>query len=166
MLANFGKNKREAKRKYKDFVEGADLKALENPNQQVIQGFILGDTDFVNWVKKTFLSSKQGDKEIPQLKKLKPKVPLETVAKCVCDEFTCKKEQIITKGRKKNKAREVAIYLARDMSGISCRELGDYFGGVSGALITIMHKRVSEEAAKNHRFKGRINKVKKRILNI
>jgi hypothetical protein len=166
LLANFGKTKREAKRNYKDFVEGADPKTLENPNRQVTEGFILGDTDFVNWVKKTFLPDRQGEKEIPQLRKLKPKVPLETVAKAVCEEFTCKKEQIITKGRKKNKAREVAIYLARDMSGISCRELGDYFGGVSGALITIMHKRVSEAAVKNHRFKGRINKVKKRILNI
>ncbi len=52
------------------------------------------------------------------------------------------------------------------MSGISCLELGVYFGGVSGALVTIMHKRVSEEeeAAKNRRFKRRIDKVKKRIL--
>ena len=61
---------------------------------------------------------------------------------------------------------EVAIYLARDMSGISCKELGDYFGGVSGALITIMHKRVSEEAAKNRLFNRRLDKVKKRIFNM
>ena len=63
------------------------------------------------------MTSRQGEKEIPQLKKLKPKVPLETVAKAVSEEFTCKRVQIITKGHKKNKAREVAIYLARDMSG-------------------------------------------------
>ena len=166
LLASFGKNKREAIRNYKDFVEGADPKALENPSKQITEGLILGDTDFVNWVKKTFLTSRQGEKEIPQLKKLKPKVPLETVAKAVSEEFTCKRVQIITKGHKKNKAREVAIYLARDMSGITCRELGAYFGGVSGALITIMHKRISEEVAQNRRFKHRIDKVKKRILNI
>jgi putative transposase len=41
LLANFGRNKREAKRNYKDFVEGADLKAIENPNRQVTEGFIL-----------------------------------------------------------------------------------------------------------------------------
>ncbi len=93
-------------------------------------------------------------------------MPFETFVNAVCKESACSEEQIITKGRKKNKAREVAIYLARDMSGISCRELGVYFGGVSGALITIMHKRVSGEAAKNRRFRLRIDKVKKRILNI
>ena len=120
----------------------------------------------MNWVKKTFLSGRQDEKEIPQLKKLKPKVPLETVTQAVCEEFSCKKEQVTVKGRKKNKAREMAIYLARDMSGLSCKELGDYFGGVSGALITTMHKRVSGEATQKRRFKRRIDKVKKRILNI
>jgi chromosomal replication initiation ATPase DnaA len=35
----------------------------------------------------------------------------------------------------KNKAREVAIFIARDMTGITCKDLGEYFGGVSAALI-------------------------------
>ena len=66
----------------------------------------------------------------------------------------------------KNTAREVAIYIARDMTGISCKDLGEYFGGVSGALITMMYNRVTTETSKNRRLKGRINKVKQRIFNI
>lgn len=166
LLSIFGKNRKESKRNYKDFVEGADIKTLENPNRQAIQGFILGESDFVNWVKEAFLSGRQDEKEIPQLMKLKPKIPLKTVVNSVCEEFYCTEEQIITKGRKKNKAREVAIYLARDMSGMSCKDLGNNFGGVSGALITIMYNRIAAEAAQNRRFKRRIEKVKKRILNI
>ena len=74
--------------------------------------------------------------------------------------------EIIIKGRKNNKAREVAIHIAGDLSGISCKDLGLYFGGVSGALIIIMYKRVTKEAVKNRRLKRRIDKVKKQILNI
>ncbi len=48
----------------------------------------------------------------------------------------------------KNKACEVAIYIARDMTGITCKDLGEYFGGVSGALITMMHNRVADESKK------------------
>ncbi len=166
LLSSFGKNKREAKRNYKDFVEGADIKTLENPHGQVTEGFILGDLDFVNWVKETFLSGRQSEKEIPQLKKLKPRVKLETVVNAVCEEFGCDKERIITKGRKKNKAREVAIHVARDLSGMSCKDLGLYFDGVSGALITIMYNRIAKEVAQNRRFKHRIEKTKKRIFNI
>jgi len=48
-------------------------------SKHIIEGFILGDSVFANWVKETFLSVKQEGKEIPQLKKLKPKVSTETV---------------------------------------------------------------------------------------
>jgi chromosomal replication initiation ATPase DnaA len=66
-------------------------------------------------------------------------------------EFACNEEHIITKGRKKNKAREVAIHLTRDLSGVSCKDLGLYFGGVSGVLITIMSNRITQEVEKNQR---------------
>ena len=166
LLSTFGKGRKGAKQNYKDFVENTDITTLENPNEQVTEGFILGDWHFVNWVKNTFLSGRQDEKEIPQLKKLKPKVQLETIVHAVCEEFGCTEEQVITKGRKKNKAREAAIHLARDLSGMSCKDLGIYFGGVSGALITIMYNRTAKATAKNKQLKGKIQKVKKQIFNI
>ena len=98
--------------------------------------------------------------------KKKPKVHPASLVEAVCDEYNCRKGQLIIKGRKNNKAREVAIHIARDLSGMSCKDLGEYFGGVSGALITMMYNRVSKEAAKNRRFKGKIEKIKQRIFNI
>ena len=166
LLSTFGKGRKGAKQNYKDFVENTDITTLENPNEQVTEGFILGDWHFVNWVKNTFLSGRQDEKEIPQLKKLKPRVQLETIVHAVCAEFGCNQEQVITKGRKKNKAREVAIHLARDLSGMSCKDLGIYYGGVSGALITMMYNRVARETEKNKQLKAKIGKVKKEIFNI
>ena len=52
--------------KIKDFVEGVDIKGVENPNNQISEGFILGDTNFVNWVKETFLPMKQGVSPFPK----------------------------------------------------------------------------------------------------
>ena len=60
----------------------------------------------------------------------------------------------------------MAIYLTGEMGGITCSDLGVYFGGVSGALIAAMHKRVSEEAGKDRRFKRRIDKLIRQILII
>jgi chromosomal replication initiation ATPase DnaA len=37
------------------------------------------------------------------------------------------------KGRKKNHVRDIAIYLARDLSGETGKILGEYFGNISGA---------------------------------
>ncbi|MDY7036174.1 MAG: hypothetical protein SV375_08455, partial [Thermodesulfobacteriota bacterium] len=62
--------------------------------------------------------------------------------------------------------REVAIFLSRTLSGLSCKDLGDYFGGVSGALITMMHNRLDKEMTGNKRLKRQIERVKQQIINI
>ena len=66
----------------------------------------------------------------------------------------------------KNKAREVAIYISQDKTGITCKDLGEYFGGVSGALITMMHNRIADESKRNKRLKGRIDNIRNQIFKI
>ena len=166
LLSNFGSNTKEARKNYKEFIEGIDINAVRDPSKQLEGGFILGDTDFVNWVKDTFLYKRDDEKEIPQLKKLKPRVAPETIVDQVSRAFNCEAEKIRKKGLKCNKAREVAIYLSRDLGGISCSDLGVFFGGVSGALITMMEKRITEETTRNPRLKHKIEKIKKQIFNI
>ena len=56
--------------------------------------------------------------------------------------------------------------MARALSGLSGKDLGLYFGRVSGALITVIHKRITQEAAQNKQFKKELDKIKERILNI
>ena len=166
MLSHFAGGKRKTAKNFEDFVEEVDLKTLENPGKRLTAGLILGGTDFVSWVKETFLSGREDEKGIPQLRELKPRVPPGTILQAVCREFGCTEEQVLTRGRKKNKAREIAIHLARDLTGLSCKELGMYFDGVSGALISIMHNRILGEATRNKKLTGRLEKIKKAIFNI
>jgi len=166
LLAAFGRKKKEAINNYKAYVEGIEIKALKDPEEDIIGGFILGDIDFINWVKDTFLSTRNDEKEIPQLKRLKPKISLEKVLQVVSDEFGCSKEMILEKGRKDNKVRALAIYLARDLSGATCSKLGDYFGGVSGAAITVRYNKIVKEVAENKRLKRKVEKFKTRLVNI
>jgi len=44
--------------------------------------------------------------------------------------------------------------------------LGEYFGGVSGALITMMDNRIAEESKKDKRLKGRIDNIRNLIFKI
>ncbi len=87
------------------------------------------------------------------------------IVEAVCQEFNCQAEQILRKGAKKNTARDVAIYLARELSGESGVDLGRYFGNIGGAAVTVRHKHISEQISQNRRLKGRIDRVKKRIVN-
>ena len=103
-------------------------------------GCILGNMNFVSWLQKNYLDKKEADKEIPQLKALQPSVSLERIINEVCAATQCTPEQIRIKGGKKNHTRDMAIYLTRDLTDLSCRELGEYFGGISGAAITMRCK--------------------------
>jgi hypothetical protein len=70
--------------------------------------------------------------------------------------------QILRKGAKKNMARDVAIYLALELSGESGVDLGKYFGNICGAAVTGRYKQISEQISRNRRLKVR---VKRRIVN-
>ena len=82
-----------------------------------------------------------------------------------CREFDCEKGQILRKGAKKNTARDVAIYLARELSGESGVDLGKYFGNICGGAITGRYNHISEQISRNRRLKGRVNWVNNRIVN-
>ena len=97
------------------------------PHKNLIGSFILEEPAFVNWIKETFLSSRKEDKEIPQLKELMPRLTPEAVVSEVCKDFAIDKESVIKDGMKRNKARDIAIYLSRNHSGITCKELGVFW---------------------------------------
>jgi hypothetical protein len=66
-----------------------------------VGGFFLGSSDFVNWVKETFLAKHSEKREIPQLTELNPKLSVDQVLAAVCDEFDCNTDLILQKGQKK-----------------------------------------------------------------
>jgi hypothetical protein len=49
---------------------------------------------------------------------------------------------------------------------LSCKDLGAFFGDVSGALITIMYNRIAEETTRDIRLRRKVEKIQKRIFNI
>ena len=69
--------------------------------------------------KDTFLAKRSENREIRQLAELKPSVSADQIVETVCDEFDCKTDMIVQKGRRKNVARDVAIYLSRNSTAIA-----------------------------------------------
>ena len=98
--------------------------------------------------------------------KLKSKIPITTIIQCVCDEFRCSEDQAKIKGRKNNKVRAIAMYLARDLSGVSGKDLGVFFDGISGAAITMKYNQINAELMRNKKLRDKITNLKKQLLNI
>ena len=165
LLSQFGMKRKTARKNYRHFVEDIDLSALEHPEKDLVGGFILGAPDFVSWVKESFIEPQPDEKEIPQLRQLKSSINVETVLEVVSAEFGCDKDSILVKGQKRNAARDVAIYLAREMTGESGKKLGERFGGISGSGVTMQHKRFSNTLKRERNIAIRVQKIQERIVN-
>ena len=166
LLSLLGKNPEEAKKRYREFIESAQNEKIENPSDDVVGGAILGRVDFVNWVKKTFLSKDSDNKEIPQLKKLKPRPTPDDLIQAVSKEYGCGRETIIQKGKKRNVARDAAIYLCREMTGETAVALGRHFGGITGSGVAIKHNQIVNQIEADRKLKGRLNRIRKKIFDI
>ena len=161
----FGKRRKLAAENYQEFVENRSMAEVENPAVNLVGGFILGSSDFVNWVKETFLAKRSKKRDIPQLSELKPRQSAERVVTAVCVEFDCTTDLILQKGRKKNMVRDVAIYLSREFTGDSGVNLGKYFGNISGAGITVRYNHLARQIQSNHKLRRRIKRIKSKIIN-
>ena len=70
------------------------------------------------------------------------------------------------RGRKNNKVRAIAMYLARDLSGVSGKGLGAFFDGISGAAITMNYNQMNAELLRNKKLSDQIATLKMQLLNI
>lgn len=161
LLSLFGNDRK----KYRQFVEKAQKEKIQDPSKDVVRGLILGGAEFVDWINTTFLDKMAGSKEKPQLLSLKPGLITEDLIPYICDEFGCEREKIICKGLKKNCARDVAIYLSREMTGETGVALGQYFGGISGAGITVRYNHIKHKLQNDRKLKRQISNIKRRIIN-
>ena len=163
ILAGFGRSKKAARRSYKAYLSQAGPADLLD---EVVGGSVLGSKTFITWVGSTFLSPKKKDREVPKLKELKPHPEVEAVVEAVAKHYKVTVAQILTSGQKNNMARDVAIYLSRELSGLSGQDLGWRFGGVSGASITMQCKRVARCAEKDRKLTKKIKTLRNKIVNI
>ena len=58
------------------------------------------------------------------------------------------------------------MYLARDLSGLSGKDLAVLFDGISGAVITMNYNQINVELMRNNKLHDKIATLKKQLLNI
>lgn len=166
LLTLFGSRRQEAQKAYREFVESVDAHSLKSPEVDLKGGFILGSEDFEQWVKKVFLSEMPDEKEMPQLRNLKPTVSAERILGKVCTVYGCSCEDLQAKGRKRNLPRDVSIYLTRSLTKLSSKEIGEIYGGVSGAAITMVSRKIATLLNTEKKFRREIEQLRRSIFNI
>jgi len=161
VLGNFGRRKTSAQRKYLEYMSQS---YPSDPSRDCIGSSVLGSDSFVEWIKTTFLSESKGANEIPELKNLLPRPSVEKIVEHVGQYFGVPVQAILKRSAKNNQARDIAIYLSRQLRGHTGQALGEFFGKVSGAAITMRTKQMEKNILKNRKLKRDLTRLQKRIM--
>ncbi len=57
------------------------------------------------------------------------------------------------------------MYLARDLSGVSCKDIGAFSDGI-GAAITMKYNQMNAELLRNKKLRDKVVALKKQLLKI
>jgi hypothetical protein len=153
ILCCFDKDTQKARALYKHFV-------LEGIGQQpsIIRdntkaGFILGNNDFIHWVKETFIQHRQEDAEIPVLRQLRTRITPEEI-----------KEKVEKEVEDKRLARKLGIYFSRKYTGKKLKEIANIFGGIGDTGVSQIYRRVKETIKKEKSLERFIRRLENRIM--
>jgi REP element-mobilizing transposase RayT len=161
ILGGFAPTVKAAQRRYGEYL----AEPAVDPFADVVAGSILGSPTFTEWVKNTFLARRIADPEIPALKVLQARPSVPRIVQAVAQYYDVAPETILSPGGKRNHRRDVAICLAREFSGLYCRDLGRYFGGIGGPAVTMRCRAILRHAAKDRQLAKDLDRLRHTLQN-
>jgi putative transposase len=151
VLAEYGGKNPAGRKMYKkqimeNLVEGLKVK------EQIIGQSILGDDNFISWVKENFLE-KKNDREKPAMGKIHKYLSLEDVLKIVEKETNIKES---TKSVGTN--RQIVMTMLYKYAGLNNREIGELMN-IDYSTVSQGRKRLRIKATKDYKLKVLLEKI-------
>ena len=139
-----------SRKKYREFVEIGLEKKIENPLINVYVAAILGSKTFI---RESLGRLKEGilhKGEIAHRRQLQAAHGSEDIIAAICYHLKVSREDLLRKG---GENRKIGIYLMKKMTGMSNKQIGHLFGGLSYSAVAKVYQRFSAEAKTNKPLK-------------
>jgi len=140
---------------------------MAEPESEELVGFfsprkvpsLLGSEGFIDWVKVNFRILR-GRQEIPEGRLLAPR--LELIKSTVCTDYAIDLSKLLSSTRgASNEARNVAIYLARRLSGETLATIGKAFGMRKYSSVSSVVSRMKAEIREDAGLRRRVDKIER-----
>ena len=162
LLSQFGKDKREARRRYKEFVEEGLRKEVEDPCKYVYGQVVLGGEKFRAKIRRLLRGRTMTD-GIAEKKRFKEYPDSEEIVRAVARAFRVTVGEVKGRGKRGNQARKVAIYLAKRYSGLDNGQVGQLFGGIHDSAVSKVSTRLEQEMAEDRSLARLVEIVKSNV---
>ncbi len=162
LLSQFGRNKKGARRRYKEFVEEGLRKKVEDPFKKVYGRVVLGREEFREKIM-GLLKGKNLTDGIVERQRFKEFPNAEDIIRAVAKVFRVRVEALNGKRQRGNQVRKVAVYLVKRYSGLDNGRFGQLFGGIHRSAVSKVAATLEEELAKDQRLIKLVETVKSQI---
>jgi len=144
---------------YREFIAKAESDELARLFSREKVPSLLGSEGFAAWVKAKFRKLR-GHQEIPESQLLAP--GLDEIKSAVCAEYRIGPRQLLSSNRGvSNQARNVAIYLARRLSGETLATIGKAFGLSKYSSVSSVVSRMKNEILVDAALRRRVNRIER-----
>jgi putative transposase len=162
-LSLFGKDLKESRREYKNFMGEEEGEEISRIFQKRKLPSVLGKDDFVYWVKNRFFEKKVHI-EIPESKLLAP--DRERIQELVCKAYGINKGELIKSKRGTvNEPRNVAIYLTRMIRSDGPMDICKNYNLKKYSSASTVVENVKKKLSKDREFRNRVSELSKKLIN-
>ena len=146
---------------YREFMAEAESDELAGFFSRKNLPSILGSEGFIDWVKAKFHNLRD-HQEVPESRQLAP--GLEVIKSAVCSNYEIDLSRLLLSRRgMNNQARNVAIYLARRLSGETLATIGKAFELGNYSSVSSAVSRLEHEIRADNRLKRRVEAIKRQL---
>jgi chromosomal replication initiation ATPase DnaA len=159
----YGKNRKAAWRKYKNFVESAIENPSKYPKEDITGQAILGSREFVKKVvngRKTDRSSQ----EITAKRRYEGGMDLEELRDTICGYYKVRDIRNISIPEERH-SRLMFIFLSKEETSAFNGEIAEMAGGMSPSAVTHQYKRILKRLKESRRFLKEWEKESKLIMS-
>jgi len=155
ILAQVSRNKRKAIRGYREYTQRGIAENPEDPLKKTVASTVIGSEKFIEWVRERWVKQERVDREVPAIRKLARRPDLSLIL------HKCEKRF----GKTSLESRRMALYLSHHLSGLSLREIGEYFGGISISAVSQNSRRQEKRLKEDAELSKAMSRLRGSILS-
>ena len=150
---------------YQEYIEGWLIKESNNPLANVKRGCCLGGEDFIDIIKVNFLDEAKLSDQIVAFDEWRKKMSITEVLKAVTTALGISFQEIQVSKHMRNEARDIVIYLSRQIAEKELKEIGEVLG-IKTPAVSLAFTRVAKRISSSTAFANKLTRTKDEAIKL
>lgn len=164
ILGLLTKNEKEARERYKVFVESAMGDKLESPLKKVYGGVILGGSSFIKSVLEKIEEGQLEKEYVAGRKELRAPMGAADILTAVCQHYGISRDELTAASL--SEVRKICIYLLKTETATTTREICELMGDMSCTAVAKAYQRFTKKLEINDQLRKEVRGIREGMSHV